>query len=116
MPVFVKNTIPLTTSKVRINADDLENPVFPACDRKYWIVDSGKVREMTADEKEEYYPTQEPTVAEQKAALLAKLTETDYQMARAFEEYISKGGTISEEAQENINKRIELRKQIKELE
>ena len=114
MSVFVQRTTPVTTSKVRINADDLENPVFPTCARKFWIVDNGKIREMTTEEKLQYYPTQELPVAEQKAALLAQLSDTDYQMARAAEEYFSTG-EISEPAKSNISARVALRAKIAAL-
>ena len=131
MSIFVQNVLPLTTSKTRINVDDLENPLLPDCDRKYWIVDSGKVREMTADEKEEYYPT--PKTSEEDA-LKSALSETDIGMARVAEdvasrldsliEKLSELGVIkqgdvpelSEAAKEKISAREELRSQLAALE
>lgn len=62
--IFVQRVTPATCSKNRINADDIQLPEsgtgMPACDPKYWIIDSvdiNLVREMTAAEKEYYYPT-----------------------------------------------------------
>lgn len=117
MPVFAQRTIPVTTSKVRIDSDDLENPVLPVCERKYWIVDGDAVREMTAEEKTLHYPAPEKTAEESKGEIEAALAETDASMARVVEDLITvlvdrqiiALSDLPKKAKEKISAREELR-------
>ncbi len=73
------------------SANWIINPVLPDCDRKYWKIASGKVKEMTVSEKATVDQNELDALAERQKEVLIQERMIQINRQQAIDELINEG-------------------------